>query len=56
MKGVVGAAWVPSDGYVDPSSLTQALAKGARAGGVKIQQDTLVTGFEFDRNDELPEC
>ena len=46
LKGVVGAAWVPSDGYVDPSSLTQALAKGARAGGVKIQQDTRVTGFE----------
>ena len=49
LKGVVGAAWVPSDGYVDPSSLTQALAKGARAGGVKIQQDTLVTGFESDK-------
>src|SRR6185295_14137096 len=46
LKGVVGAAWVPSDGYVDPSSLTQALAKGARAGGVKIQQGTRVTGFE----------
>ena len=49
LKGVVGAAWVPSDGYVDPSSLTQALAKGARAGGVKIQQETLVTGFESDK-------
>ncbi|HVJ11015.1 MAG TPA: FAD-dependent oxidoreductase, partial [Burkholderiales bacterium] len=47
LKGVVGAAWVPSDGYVDPSSLTQALAKGARAGGVKILQETLVTGFEY---------
>ena len=46
LDGVVGAAWVPSDGYVDPSSLAQALAKGARAGGVKIQQETLVTGFE----------
>lgn len=46
LQGVEGAAWVPSDGYVDPSSLTQALAKGARAGGVRIQQDTLVTGVE----------
>ena len=46
---IVGAAWVPSDGYVDPSSLTQALAKGARAGGVAIMQDTLVTGFEHRR-------
>jgi sarcosine dehydrogenase len=48
LDGVAGAAWVPSDGYVDPSSLTQALAKGARAGGVRIAQDTLVTGFEYD--------
>jgi sarcosine dehydrogenase len=46
LEGIVGAAWVPSDGYVDPSSLAQALAKGARAGGVKILQETLVTGFE----------
>ena len=46
---IAGAAWVPSDGYVDPSSLTQALAKGARAGGVKIQQDTLVTGFDVEK-------
>ena len=43
---IAGAAWVPSDGYVDPSSLTQALAKGARSNGVRIQQDTLVTGVE----------
>jgi sarcosine dehydrogenase len=47
LDGVVGAAWVPSDGYVDPSSLCQALAKGARAGGVRILQETVVTGFEF---------
>ncbi len=50
LDGVAGAAWVPSDGYVDPSSLTQALAKGARAGGVKILQETLVTGFEYSGN------
>ncbi|MDQ5847608.1 MAG: FAD-binding oxidoreductase, partial [Pseudomonadota bacterium] len=47
LQGVAGAAWVPSDGYVDPSSLTQALAKGARADGVRIVQETLVTGFEY---------
>ena len=47
LDGIAGAAWVPSDGYVDPSSVTQALAKGARAGGVKILQDTRVTGFQL---------
>jgi sarcosine dehydrogenase len=41
-EGVVGAAWVPTDGYVDPYSLTQAYAKGARNGGVKIHEHTRV--------------
>lgn len=43
--GVVGAAFIPSDGYIDPSSLTQALAKGARAGGVRFVEGVRVTGF-----------
>ncbi len=42
-EGVVGAAYIPSDGYIDPSSLTQALAKGARQGGVEIQEGVRVT-------------
>ena len=42
-EGVVGAAYIPSDGYIDPSSLTQALAKGARQGGVGIQEGVRVT-------------
>ena len=32
--GIVGAVFVPNDGSVEPSSLTMAYAKGARAGGV----------------------
>ncbi|MSP88667.1 MAG: FAD-dependent oxidoreductase [Alphaproteobacteria bacterium] len=43
--GIVGAAFVPSDGHVEPSSLTQAYAKGARAGGVRIVEGVTVTGF-----------
>ncbi|HEX2331747.1 MAG TPA: FAD-dependent oxidoreductase, partial [Burkholderiales bacterium] len=50
LEGIHGAAWVPSDGYVDPSSLAQALAKGARAGGVRILQETRVSGFESQKN------
>ncbi len=42
-EGVVGAAYIPSDGYIDPSGLTQALAKGARAKGVKIREGATVT-------------
>ncbi len=45
-EGVIGAAFIPSDGYVDPTSLTQAYAKGARQGGVRIEEGVLVTGFE----------
>ena len=33
-EGVLGAAWLPTDGYLDPSQLTFALAEGAREGGV----------------------
>ncbi len=44
-EGVVGAAYIPSDGYADPSSLTQALAKGARMGGVTFHEGVRVTDF-----------
>jgi len=37
-KGVLGAAFIPSDGQVDPASLCQAIAAGARRQGVKIEQ------------------
>jgi len=41
-EGVLGAAFIPSDGYVDPSSVTQALAKGARDAGADIVQGVRV--------------
>ena len=46
VAGVRGASWVPSDGYVDPSQLTNSFAAGARALGVKIVQDCRVDGIE----------
>jgi glycine cleavage system aminomethyltransferase T/glycine/D-amino acid oxidase-like deaminating enzyme len=45
-EGVVGAAWLPTDGYLDPSQLTFALAHGAREGGARIFTNTRVTGIE----------
>jgi glycine cleavage system aminomethyltransferase T/glycine/D-amino acid oxidase-like deaminating enzyme len=48
-EGVLGAAWLPTDGYLDPSQLTFALADGARGGGVEIVTSTRVTGIESDR-------
>jgi len=44
---VVGAAFLPTDGQASPSDITQALAKGARAKGVRIFEDTKVTGIEM---------
>jgi len=45
-EGVLGAAWLPTDGYLDPSQLTYALADGARRGGCRIHTNTRVTGIE----------
>jgi 4-methylaminobutanoate oxidase (formaldehyde-forming) len=44
--GVLGAAWLPTDGYIDPSQLTYALADGARSGGCRIFTNTRVTAIE----------
>jgi 4-methylaminobutanoate oxidase (formaldehyde-forming) len=45
-EGVLGAAWLPTDGYIDPAQLTYALADGARRGGCRIFTHTRVTGIE----------
>ncbi len=47
--GVLGAAFLPSDGYIDPSQLTFALAEGARRGGAEIYQQTRVTAIPVER-------
>ena len=44
--GVIGASWLPTDGYLDPSRLTYALADGARRGGCRIHPHTRVTGID----------
>jgi 4-methylaminobutanoate oxidase (formaldehyde-forming) len=41
---VLGAAYLPTDGYIDPSQLTFALAEGARRRGAEIMTGTRVTG------------
>ena len=48
LDGVEGAAFIASDGYVDPASLCQALATGARKRGARFMQDCRVTGFKRD--------
>ena len=48
--GVVGAAYLPTDGYIDPSQLTFALAAGARRGGAEINTSTRVTAITTHNN------
>src|SRR5919106_2129964 len=40
--GVLGALWLPTDGWLDPSGLAMALAAGARQRGVTIRTHTRV--------------
>ncbi|MGO9955805.1 MAG: GcvT family protein [Solirubrobacteraceae bacterium] len=44
--GVRAASYLPTDGYLDPSQLTYALADGARKGGAQIFTHTRVTGID----------
>src|SRR5947209_11245577 len=44
--GVVAAAFIPDDGYLDPSQLTFSLADGARRLGAHIEPRTKVNGIE----------
>lgn len=43
--GLEGAAFIPSDGHVDPASLCQAIASAARRQGADIRQGVEVTDF-----------
>jgi glycine cleavage system aminomethyltransferase T/glycine/D-amino acid oxidase-like deaminating enzyme len=44
--GVRCASFLPSDGYLDPALLTQALTAGAREGGCRVFTHTRVTGID----------
>jgi 4-methylaminobutanoate oxidase (formaldehyde-forming) len=48
--GVLGAAYLPTDGYIDPSQLTFALAEGARRGGAEIATGTRVTAVPTENS------
>jgi glycine cleavage system T protein len=49
LDGVLGAVWLPTDGWLDPSGLAQALASGARSRGATIRQHTRVVGVTVER-------
>ena len=43
LDGIKGAFYTSEDGYTDPTSTTNAMAKGARNGGAKIYRKNRVT-------------
>ena len=45
---VLAAAFLPTDGYIDPASVTQAIAKGAKLRGATIVEDTKVTRITIE--------
>jgi glycine cleavage system aminomethyltransferase T/glycine/D-amino acid oxidase-like deaminating enzyme len=45
VEDLLGALWLPGDGKVNPTDLTQSLAKGARQRGVTVREQVRVTGF-----------
>ncbi|MEV3979912.1 FAD-dependent oxidoreductase [Nonomuraea sp. NPDC049758] len=48
-SGVVGAAYLPTDGQIDPSMLCHALAARAREGGARLRTRTRVLGVDVER-------
>ena len=44
-EGLLGAVFLPKDGQTNPVDTTQALARGARAAGVRIIENLAVTGI-----------
>ena len=45
LKGVTGGLFIPANGQADPANIAQALAKAARQRGVRIFENTKVTGI-----------
>ncbi|MCK5276489.1 MAG: FAD-dependent oxidoreductase [Alphaproteobacteria bacterium] len=45
---LVGAAFIPTDGHIDPYSLTQAYAKGFRLKGGRIIERVMVTDLKLE--------
>lgn len=48
-EGVKACAWVPSDGYVEPSTLAMAIARVAQRLGVRLRTHTPVTAITIKR-------
>ena len=46
-EDLIGALFHPTDGYINPADVTQAMAKGARQRGVEIVRKAQVDGYQW---------
>ena len=51
-----GAIYHPTDGYINPADLTQAIAKSARANGVKIERKIQADSLTWDGKEWHVKC
>ncbi len=51
---LAGAIWLPGDGTVNPTDVTQSLARGARQLGVQVRERVRVTGFDVIADPAAP--
>src|ERR1700730_6427741 len=49
IDNLIGAVWIPGDGKANPADVTQALARGARAGGAQVREGVTATGVRLER-------
>ena len=50
-EDLLGAIYHPTDGYINPADVTQAMAKGARRRGVRIYRMSQVNSFEWTNSE-----
>jgi dimethylglycine dehydrogenase len=53
---LVGAIFHPTDGYINPADVTQAMAKGARQRGVEVIRRVQVDGFSRQGDEWVVHC
>ena len=51
-----GAIYHPTDGYINPADVTQAMAKGARQHGAEIQRRVQVDGYRWTGSEWVVSC
>ncbi|RJL14484.1 GcvT family protein [Paracoccus siganidrum] len=51
-----GALFHPTDGYINPADVTQAMAKGARMAGASIERKLQVNGYRWTGSEWVVSC